>query len=183
MLKPMISELDVLRDLVARLDEAEIDYMLTGPVAMNFYAQPRMTRDVDLVVALHLGQIGTLREALGNHYYFATEAAINAIRQQSMFNVIHQEALVKIDCVIRKRDEFRLEEFSRRQVISVDGFSLWIVSKEDLILSKCCWAKESESERQLSDIQNLLATGYDKAYLEKWAPQLQVNDILTRASP
>ena len=59
----MLSELDVLRDLVARLDGAGIEYMLTGPVAMNFYAQPRMTRDVDLVVALHLGQICALRIA------------------------------------------------------------------------------------------------------------------------
>jgi hypothetical protein len=179
----MISELDVLRDLVARLDGAGIEYMLTGSVAMNFYAQPRMTRDVDLVVALHLGQIDALRSTLGDDYYFAAEAAIDAIHHQSMFNVIHQQALIKIDCVIRKRDEFRLEEFSRRRMISVDGFDLWIVSKEDLILSKCCWAKDSESERQLSDIQNLLATEYDEAYLQKWASHLQVNDILTRASP
>ncbi len=134
MLKPMISELDVLRDLVARLGEAEIDYMLTGSVAMNFYAQPRMTRDVDLIVALHLGQIATIRDALGDSYYFAAEAAIDAIRHQSMFSVIHQEALIKIDCVIRKRDEFRLEEFSGRHMITVDGFNLWIVSNEDLIL-------------------------------------------------
>ena len=95
----------------------------------------------------------------------------------------HQGALIKIDCIIRKRDEFRLEEFSRRRKISVGDFDLWIVSKEDLILSKCWWALESESERQLSDIQNLLATGYDEAYLMRWSNHLQVNDILTRASP
>jgi hypothetical protein len=179
----MLPELDALRDLVARLDRAGIEYMLTGSVAMNFYAQPRMTRDVDLVVALHLGQIDALGNSLGDDYYFAAEAAIEAVYHQSMFNVIHQEALIKIDCVIRKREEFRLEEFSRRRKISVDDFDLWIVSKEDLILSKCYWVKESESERQLSDIQNLLATGYDEGYLQKWASHLQVNDILTRASP
>jgi hypothetical protein len=27
--------------------------MLTGSMAMNYYAQPRMTRDIDVVVALH----------------------------------------------------------------------------------------------------------------------------------
>lgn len=179
----MLSELDVLRDLVARLDEAGIEYMLTGSVAMNFYAQPRMTRDVDLVVALDLGQVGALRKALGDDYYFAAEAAIDAVRHQGMFNVIHQGALIKIDCVIRKREEFRLKEFSRRRKTTVNDFDLWIVSKEDLVLSKCCWAQESESELQLSDIRNLLATGCDEAYLQEWASHLQVNDILTRASP
>ena len=46
------TELDVLRDVSRRLETAGIKFMLTGSVAMNYYAQPRMTRDIDLVVAL-----------------------------------------------------------------------------------------------------------------------------------
>lgn len=45
-------ELAVLSDVVSRLELADFDYMLTGSVAMNYYAQPRMTRDIDIVVAL-----------------------------------------------------------------------------------------------------------------------------------
>ena len=45
-------ELLALRDVCARLDSAGIAYMLTGSLAMSFYARPRMTRDIDLVVAL-----------------------------------------------------------------------------------------------------------------------------------
>ena len=48
----MQNELDIVRDVSARLDAATIGYMLTGSMAMNYYAQPRMTRDIDLVVAL-----------------------------------------------------------------------------------------------------------------------------------
>ena len=44
-------ELAALQDLCARLESARIAYMLTGSLAMSFYARPRMTRDVDLVVA------------------------------------------------------------------------------------------------------------------------------------
>ncbi|MDD5201482.1 MAG: hypothetical protein PHC88_16950, partial [Terrimicrobiaceae bacterium] len=47
----MTEELETLRDMTARLESAGIDYMLTGSVALNCYAQPRMTRDIDLVVA------------------------------------------------------------------------------------------------------------------------------------
>lgn len=46
----MITELDVLKDVCERLDRAGIAYMLTGSMAMNYYAQPRMTRDIDLVI-------------------------------------------------------------------------------------------------------------------------------------
>jgi N-acyl-D-aspartate/D-glutamate deacylase len=43
----MLSELEVLEDVCARLEKARIEYMLTGSMAMTYYAQPRMTRDID----------------------------------------------------------------------------------------------------------------------------------------
>jgi len=48
----MLSELEILRDVCVRLEKAQIEYMLTGSMAMNYYAQPRMTRDIDIVVEL-----------------------------------------------------------------------------------------------------------------------------------
>ena len=55
---------------------------------------------------------------------------------------------------------------------------MWIVSKEDLILSKLYWAKDSHSEFQLRDVKNLLASGYDTAYLEDWSRRLGLHDLL-----
>jgi hypothetical protein len=48
----MHNELDILRDVTKRFQEAGIQYMLTGSFALNYYAEPRMTRDIDIVVAL-----------------------------------------------------------------------------------------------------------------------------------
>lgn len=56
-------ELAALQDLCARLESARIAYMLTGSPAMSFYARPRMTRDVDLVVAFESGGIARLTDA------------------------------------------------------------------------------------------------------------------------
>jgi hypothetical protein len=39
-------EIEVLRMVVSRLEMVTIDYMLTGSVAMAWYAQPRQTRSV-----------------------------------------------------------------------------------------------------------------------------------------
>jgi len=46
------AELEVLQDATERLERAGIQYMLTGSIALSYYAQPRMTRDIDLVVEL-----------------------------------------------------------------------------------------------------------------------------------
>ncbi len=50
----MSEEISVLLEVAGILDAAGIDYMLTGSVAMNFYATPRMTRDIDLVAVVAL---------------------------------------------------------------------------------------------------------------------------------
>jgi hypothetical protein len=72
------TELDVLRDVSRRL-AAAIDFMLTGSVAMNYYAQPRMTRDIDLVVALNPGDAETVVRLFEPDYYVSPEAVVCAI--------------------------------------------------------------------------------------------------------
>jgi hypothetical protein len=47
----MSEELEVLKIVAECLNTAAIPYMITGSMAMNFYAIPRMTRDIDIVVA------------------------------------------------------------------------------------------------------------------------------------
>ena len=80
---------------------------------------------------------------------------------------------------MRKRSEYRRVEFERRQKVKILDFETWIVSKEDLIISKLAWAKPSHSELQLRDVRNLLATGFDKYYLERWTRELGLDSLLT----
>lgn len=178
----MLSELDLLLDVARRLEEAGLGYMLTGSMALNHYAQPRMTRDIDFVIALLIQDLETLPRIFGDEFYFSPEAAREAVLHQSCFNVIHHDSLIKIDFMIRKREDYRLAEFERRQRVIIEGQPLWIVSKEDLILSKLDWARQSQSERQLTDVENLLATGADMEYLKTWSQKLNLTAMLTRVS-
>ena len=70
----MNSELEVLLDVVARLDGAGIGYMLTGSVAMSVYAEPRMTRDIDVVVELDSVAAGTVVRLFSPDYYVDDKA-------------------------------------------------------------------------------------------------------------
>ena len=51
------SELAALLDLCVRLDGAGIAYMLTGSLAISFYARSRMTRDVKLLLDARLDRV------------------------------------------------------------------------------------------------------------------------------
>ena len=98
-----------------------------------------------------------------------------------MFTVLHLGKLVKLDFIVRKATPYRRHEFGRRRRVRLPGFEAWIVSCEDLILSKLAWAKDSGSEMQLRDVQALLARGADRTYLERWAEELSITELLRKS--
>lgn len=173
------TELDILRDVSHRLESAGVAFMLTGSVAMNYYAQPRMTRDIDLVAALEGAQTERFVRSFEAEYYVDRRAVASAIVQRSMFNLIHNETIIKVDFIVLKSDAYRQEEFSRRQQVTLGDFHTWIVSREDLILSKLHWAKDSRSELQLRDVANLLTAECDEAYLRSRAATLGLDELLS----
>ena len=174
----MKTELDVLRDVSQRLESGGLAYMLTGSMAMSFYAQPRMTRDIDLVVKLVPNQTDLVVSLFEAEYYVDRLAIVKAIAQRSMFNLIHNETIIKLDCIVLKDQQYRQEEFARRRQITIEDFQTWIVTREDLILSKLYWARDSRSELQLRDVTNLLSSDCDMTYLASRAENLGVKALL-----
>jgi hypothetical protein len=175
----MSEALEVLKAVTGRLHAAGIAYMVTGSMAANYYAVPRMTRDIDLVVELQERDADRLVELFQDQFYVDGEMVRRAVLDQSMFNLIHMAYVIKVDMVVRKESEYRLEEFSRRRLVSVEGHAFQIVAPEDLILSKLEWAKDSRSEVQLGDVRNLLANvpDLDREYLGRWAGRLGVESL------
>jgi hypothetical protein len=172
------NELDILQDVSLRLESAEIAFMLTGSMAMNYYAQPRMTRDLDLVIKIAADQVDIVMRLFKDHYYVDRVAITKAIAQRSLFNIIHNETIIKLDCIVLKDDQYRQEAFSRRRRIIFEDFQTWIISLEDLILSKLYWARDSRSEMQFRDIKNLLSSQCDMSYLQSRAEVLGVEPLL-----
>jgi hypothetical protein len=173
-----MNEIDIVRDISRRFEKAGISYMLTGSMAMNYYAQPRMTRDIDVVIAIGPEDVGRVAALFRPDYYVREENIRESVARESIFNLIHQESVIKVDCIIRKKSEYRRLEFERRQKISILDFVTFIVSKEDLIISKLLWAKDSGSEVQLRDVKNLFTTGYDTGYLRHWTHELGLDKFL-----
>ncbi|MDD2815207.1 MAG: hypothetical protein PHP00_05640 [Thiotrichaceae bacterium] len=117
-----------------------------------------MTRDIDLVIEIQNNNVIKLAQQLDDAYYFDKDMAHAAIAHESMFNILHQDSMIKIDCIVRKNHNYRQQEFLRRQQVTFNNLSLWIVSPEDLLLSKLDWLKDSRSEMQFKDIANLIAS-------------------------
>ncbi len=167
-----------------RLARAGIEYMVTGSIAMNHYAVPRMTRDIDLVVDLSTADADRVCDLFEDDFYVDREAVRHAVETRAVFNMIHTALVVKVDVVVRKETEYRRTEFARRRPVAVEGEELYVVAPEDLILSKLEWARESRSAIQLSDIRNLVESvmDLDRKYLAEWTRRLGLDALYLEAT-
>ena len=174
----MPTELDVLGIVGDRLTANSIAFMLTGSFAMAHYTTPRMTRDIDIVVALGVENVGAVVAAFSGDFYIDADDVRAAVESERLFNLMHYGSGVKVDLIVRKSSEYRALEFSRRQRVVIGTIETWIATREDLILSKLVWARDSESELQRRDVRQLLTGRVDTQYLRKWAPALGVESLL-----
>ncbi|HEY4212194.1 MAG TPA: hypothetical protein VGM84_11980 [Steroidobacteraceae bacterium] len=81
----MTEELDVLRTISERLESAQVPFMLTGSFALGYYSKPRMTRDLDFVVALMEQHVPSLVAAFSSDFYIDEDDARSAVRSQRTF--------------------------------------------------------------------------------------------------
>lgn len=175
--------LNFLSLICTRLESANLQYMVTGSMAFAFYAVPRMTRDIDIIIELPVTDIDKLLSLFESGFYYDKESIVYAIKHQSMFNIIHEQTIIKLDFIVRKNDVYRQIEFSRRIAHDFHGNIIYLVTPEDLILSKLVWARDAQSELQLRDVKQLLSARkvLDFDYLEKWADYLKVSKLLIEA--
>lgn len=174
----MSTELEVLRRVSEGLTARGLPFMLTGSFALAHYATPRMTRDLDIVVALGMPDVDPVIAEFSPDFYVDTDAVRAAIDSERLFNMMHLASAIKVDLIVRKSSPYRVAEFARRRPVSMGKVSTWIVSREDLILSKLEWARESRSELQLRDVRLLLAGPVDVQYLREWAASLGIGSLL-----
>lgn len=166
---------DLLFYLCQELERRQIAYMISGSLAMSFYARPRMTRDIDMVILLNPKDIDDFIRIFEHNFYYHRPSIEEEVKKRGMFNVIHHQTGYKVDFIVRKDDEFRKVEFERRNRAKMIGMEAWVVSLEDLILSKFIWIQDYQFAQQMDDIKNLLdSESLDKQYLIYWIEKLNL---------
>ncbi len=169
---------EVFQRMTAAFHRCGIAYMLTGSFASSYYGASRSTQDIDFVIEATPAQLRTFVQDLPEtEYYVDLQAALEAFRRQSQFNVIDQRSGWKLDLMIRKARPFSEEEFGRRQLVELEGLPLFVASAEDVILSKLEWSKLAQSPRQIEDVAGILKLRWDlldHLYLKKWIQTLQL---------
>ena len=120
----MTSQENFLEKLIKKLNEQNIPYMLSGSVSSSLHGQPRATNDADIIIAPAEEQLIAFVKSLGDDYYVSDDTAREALKNNSMFNVIDIQNSWKADFIIRKDRPFSREEFRRRRKANIMGLAV-----------------------------------------------------------
>lgn len=170
--------LNIFVDVLQKLEQHKIPYMIVGSIASMIYGEPRMTHDMDIVIDLLPEHVKTLEKIFPlDQYYCPPEEIIRAeMIQRGQFNLLHHESGLKIDLMIRKNSAHSIEEFKRRRKTPLIGdIEAYIATAEDVIIKKLVFYREGQSDKHLKDIRGILAeTEIDKNYLMHWIHELKL---------
>jgi hypothetical protein len=181
----MEQQRDFLFQTIDALERANIQYAITGSWASITYGTPRTTHDLDVVVSLTTEQAQALAEGFPPPLYADAEWMKQAAALGEFFNVIDPTTGLKVDFWPLKDEVYEHERFARRRQEIIFNRVVWMLSAEDVILSKLLWFKMSESQTQWRDIVSVWKVQQGKLdldYLRTWAARLSIADLLARVT-
>lgn len=168
---------ELVRKVIATLESQGLPYMLVGSLASAVYGQPRLTQDIDVVVALPVSEVDRLCAVFpAPEFYVSVPAARQAAAGGGQFNIVHPASGNKIDVMVARQDPWGRSQLARRRreliFPQLPGF---VAAPEDVIVGKLWYYDEGGSEKHLRDIAAILQVSgatLDRAYIEYWSRSL-----------
>ena len=183
-----MAEPDLIGLFVEPLESIGISYMVTGGVASVIYGDPRLTRDVDLVMELEAAEVaGLIGTFEGPGYYVPPEEALReevGRAEGGHFNVIHRETALRADVYLAGNDPLIAWGLDRRVRLRIGAGEIWVAPIEYVILRKLEYFEMSGSDRHLRDVAMMLRISgetIDSEVLLEWCDRLGIRKALDQA--
>lgn len=146
-------------------ERSGVPYMVTGGVGAIVYGEPRMTNDVDVVLALKPRDVRRFAGCFDPKAFSVppTESLqLEAGREAyGHFNIHHLETFLRADVYLTGTDPLQAWGLETRQRHRLGGMEGWVSSPEYLILRKLMFLREGASARHFRDIAWMLKVSAD----------------------
>lgn len=174
---------------VAPLNGLGVSYMVTGSLATSIYGDPRLTHDIDLVVALPDEALAALHAAFDEDEFYVPPLDVLTVEAHrplhGHFNIIHTSTALKADVYTIGADPLHRWAMDRRQTTTIDGQTVWLAPPEYVVLRKLQYFRDGGSDKHLRDVRAMLRqldSDIDRSFLDAEAARLGLRAELALVS-
>ncbi|MBI2341253.1 MAG: hypothetical protein HYU98_00765, partial [Deltaproteobacteria bacterium] len=142
------------------------------------------THDLDVVIEIKLADFNKVCRKFAKRYMIDADMVANALQYSTHFSIIHNKSDLKIDFWILKESSSEKEKFGRRKKVSLFGMPTYIISAEDMVLTKLEWFKRSNNTKHLDDAVGIIrvqAGKLNKAYIMRALEKLGIKRYWNKA--
>jgi len=177
--------LETLATLWSVLQREKIEAALAGGLALATWKHPRTTRDVDVLIAIELEDIQTLKQTLANANFRSKDGPTIDFEQTQLVQFTFEPSSISIDVqvdLLVAKSQFASDAIGRSVHLNAEalGFDIRVLSCEDLILFKLLAGRIID----LADAAELLRVNsktIDNQQLDRTAASLGVVEPLELA--
>ena len=174
---------EALLAVISALEQAGSPYVLVGSLATNFHGIPRSTRDADIVAAMDPFTLDRLTAALVPELRLQPQTSFETVTGTIRHIIEVQDSPFVIElfgCSDDPHDQARL---ARRQRVRVLDHHTWVLTAEDVVITKLRWGQHANRSKDLDDARNVLAVrqgDLDMAYIRRWCAEHRTTASLNR---
>ena len=92
-----MTEQELLKDCLVRLDQSGINYMLVGSMAGNYWGIPRSTHDIDFVIEYEAKDVSRIVELFDGDFFIQQASVQMALNPPYQFNALDNRSALKVD--------------------------------------------------------------------------------------
>jgi hypothetical protein len=174
---------DALVAMIGALERVGSPYFLVGSLATNFHGIPRSTRDADIVVAIDESTLDRLAAALVPELRIQPQTSFETVTGTIRHIIEVQESPFIIELFGCSDDPHDRARLARRQRVRVLDHHAWVLTVEDVVITKLRWGQHANRSKDLDDARNVLAVRHgdlDMAYIRRWCAEHGTTATLDR---
>lgn len=165
------SETEAVLAILRLLNDHRIAHLIVGSLSVNYYGEPRSTKDVDLVIDASPAELSPFLRAAARDFETDPQYLFETITGTTRLVLTHRATRFKVELFLLMDDPFAQIRFSRRTPIDYYGVPTFVASKEDVVVQKLRWLVRGKRPKDREDVKMVLAvmgSRLDMQYIRTW---------------
>jgi hypothetical protein len=153
----------LLKEIALQLKRASIPYMVIGGQAVLVYGEPRLTRDIDIIMGIGLDRVKKIIPIIGLKSLVQKEKEF--VERNMVLPTLDKKSSIRVDFIF-SFSPYERQAIDRAKDIKLGNSIVRFSSLEDVVIHKVIAGRA----RDFDDVKSILLKNpkYDLVYIKKW---------------